>query len=203
MCKMKIKSAIILSLFLAFFLSNNLYAQKKKSKDKLGALTLEEALKINPNEVYKLDLSKQKLTSFPIEVLNFKNLVYLDLSRNRITKLPENIDLLQSLNYLNISSNRITELPANIVNIKTLSSLKIGFNKIKTLPSNFSSLNSLVILEVYSNPLHFDPQIFSSMASSLKYLNVQNTELSREECNELEKILPNTRLKYDKSCNCH
>lgn len=197
-------TTLILGFFLIFGFSNDILAQKKKgNKDPMIIKSIEEALKMNPLEVYKLDLSKQKLTNFPIEILNFKNLIYLDLSKNRLTKLPDNIDQLQSLNYLNLSSNKINELPSNIVNIKTLSSLKIGSNKIKSLPSNFSNLSSLVILEVYSNPLHFEPKVLGLMSKNLKYINVQNTNLNKEEIKELEKNLPNTRLKYDKSCNCH
>lgn len=197
-------SNILVSLICVLFLNIDTFAQKKKAnKDPLMIKSIEEALKMNPLEVYKLDLSKQKLNNFPIEILSFKNLIYLDISKNRITKLPDNIDNLKSLKYLNIGSNKIEQLPASIVNIQTLNSLKIGANKIKALPENFSKLSSLVILELYSNPLEFKPEILSPLALNLKYLNIQNTDLSREDSNELEKILPNTRLKYDKSCNCH
>ena len=49
---------------------------------------LEEALQVPADSVYRLDLSKNKLTDVPKEILKFKNLQELDLSKNKITALP-------------------------------------------------------------------------------------------------------------------
>ena len=49
---------------------------------------LEDALK-NPESVKFLSLSKNRLKTFPVEIMKFSNLEYLDLSKNKLTTLPD------------------------------------------------------------------------------------------------------------------
>lgn len=74
---------------------------------------LEEALR-NPDKVEVLILADKKLTTFPTEIFELKNLEYLDLSDNRLTALPENIGSLTELFYLDLSGNTISSLPEDI-----------------------------------------------------------------------------------------
>lgn len=73
--------------------------------------SLAEALK-DPLNVQKLDLSMQKLTVFPEEILQLKNLVCLDLSFNRIAILPTTFSSLTNLKVLNLMGTRyMSKLP--------------------------------------------------------------------------------------------
>ena len=51
---------------------------------------LDRALR-EPDQVYRLDLSGQKLKTVPGEVFQFKNLNALDLSGNKIKQLPDSL----------------------------------------------------------------------------------------------------------------
>src|SRR4051812_23270631 len=62
--------------------------------------SLEDALKDSLG-VQKLDLSMQKLTAFPVEILKLKNLVCLDLSFNKIPTLPATFSSLTNLKVVN------------------------------------------------------------------------------------------------------
>ncbi|WP_018342264.1 leucine-rich repeat domain-containing protein [Cytophaga aurantiaca] len=67
--------------------------------------SLEDALK-DPLNVQKLDLSMQKLTVFPDQILQLKNLVCLDLSFNKIPTLPATFSTLTNLKVLNLMGTR-------------------------------------------------------------------------------------------------
>jgi hypothetical protein len=67
--------------------------------------TMEDAIK-DPLAVQKLDLSMQKLTVLPEEIMQFKNLVCLDLSFNRIGILPASFATLTNLKVLNLMGTR-------------------------------------------------------------------------------------------------
>src|ERR1041385_3390173 len=54
----------------------------------------------NKDNVVRLNLRKQKLKSFPIEILQLKNLQYLDLGKNSIAVLPDSIVCLKKLQFL-------------------------------------------------------------------------------------------------------
>src|SRR5687768_4849869 len=72
--------------------------------------SMEEALK-DPEKVYRLHLKKQKLTSFPMDILKLVNLQELDLSKNKLTEIPEEIGSLSKLQILNLSKNQLELLP--------------------------------------------------------------------------------------------
>src|SRR5690554_4390223 len=83
--------------------------------------SLEEAMK-NPEKVINLDLSRERLKEFPMELLNFPNLENLDLSNNRISLIPAEIGDLKNLQVLDLSRNRFNILPPQIGKLKELTS---------------------------------------------------------------------------------
>jgi Leucine-rich repeat (LRR) protein len=82
--------------------------------------SLAEALK-DPLNVQKLDLSMQKLTAFPEEILLLKNLVCLDISFNRIAILPPTFSSLTNLKVLNLMGTRyMSKLPKILTQMPNL-----------------------------------------------------------------------------------
>ncbi|WP_299252379.1 leucine-rich repeat domain-containing protein [uncultured Cytophaga sp.] len=82
--------------------------------------TLEDALK-DPLAVQKLDLSMQKLTVLPEEIMQFKNLVCLDLAFNRIGILPTSFANLTNLKVLNLTGTRyMSKVPSILAQMPNL-----------------------------------------------------------------------------------
>ncbi len=87
--------------------------------------SLEDALK-DPLNVQKLDLSMQKLTVLPEEVMQLKNLVCLDLSFNRIATFPASFPTLTKLECLNLMGTRyMGKLPSIVAKLPALKVLDL------------------------------------------------------------------------------
>lgn len=103
------KLFILAALILTGILYSNTDAKAQNPYDSLCQYktyySLEDALK-DPLSVQKLDLSMQKLTVFPEQILQLKNLVCLDLSFNKIPTLPATFSSLTNLKVLNIMGTR-------------------------------------------------------------------------------------------------
>ncbi len=93
---------------------------------------MEEA-KQNPEKVYYLDLSLQKLKTFPVEIFTFTNLKELHLPYNYWASIPaEGWGKLTKLELLDLSGNYyLNKLPTDgLAQLKTLKSLLIKDNKL-------------------------------------------------------------------------
>ena len=64
----------------------------------------------NPDSVFRLDLSKQKLKEIPPQVLSLHSCGSFNVSRNHLTELPEQIYKLNNLQRLYANNNKLTAL---------------------------------------------------------------------------------------------
>jgi Leucine-rich repeat (LRR) protein len=101
--------------------------------------SLEEALQ-KPREVYRLDLSKQELTTFPSEIFKLNNLQELVLSRNALDSLPATFGELEKLQILDISHNKFKTFPEAIHKLKNLRELNAGNISWASLPAELGQL---------------------------------------------------------------
>jgi Leucine-rich repeat (LRR) protein len=125
----------------------------------------------------EMDLSENKLTSFPKE-LNF--LKRLELSYNLLqhnSALPVDMPELITLDLID---NKFKTFPINILNYKKLKGLDLSNNFIRTLPE-LPLPNTLIDLQLASNHLYFVPH---NLPDSIQILNVS--------CNQLDSI-PNPK----------
>lgn len=83
--------------------------KEETKKQKTTFYNLKDA-KLKPESVIELDLSKSKLTAFPVEILSFKNLKFLILSHNEISEIPNDINKLQKLIGIDLSNNPISDV---------------------------------------------------------------------------------------------
>lgn len=118
------KFLILAALILSGIFYSNIDAKAQNPYDSLCQYktfySLEDALK-DPLSVQKLDLSMQKLTVLPEEVLQFKNLVCLDLSFNRIATLPATFSSLTNLKVLNLMGTRyMSKMPRILTQMPNL-----------------------------------------------------------------------------------
>jgi len=94
--------------------------------------SMDEA-KQKPNEVFYLDLSLQKLKTFPVEIFNFPNLKELHLPFNYWSSIPATgWEKLTKLELLDLSGNYyLNKLPVDgLAQLKALRTLLLKDNKL-------------------------------------------------------------------------
>ena len=79
----------------------------------------------NPENVYHLDLSGQKLNSIPNKVFTFPNLRSLNLSNNNIRLISSEIKKLKYLKVLQLEQNQIQDISKKIKFLKQLEILNL------------------------------------------------------------------------------
>ncbi|CAB0038336.1 unnamed protein product [Trichogramma brassicae] len=137
--------------------------------------SLPKSLDTLPN-LKELNLSGNRLTHFPEQVLDVPWLRYLYLGGNQIREIPHDIWKIQrlqllaiggngltevpstlgqliSLQVLNLSDNNLESLPRSIANLKHLKTLLLHKNRLKTLPTEIITLRCLIELSLRDNPL--------------------------------------------------
>ncbi len=138
--------------------SQNLLSQYELEKKPVFT-SLEKAV-ANKNQVYKLNLSKQKLKEFPKEILLFENLQELNLSDNLIKELPNEISNLKNLQVLNLSKNKIKKLPVTIGDLKHLHTFYFSKNRLVYFPNEMRGLDNLKFIDISKNQLTYDELVF-------------------------------------------
>lgn len=148
---------------LLIFVSHLLYSQKPISSyelEKKPVFTSLENAVANKNQVYKLNLSNQKLKEFPKEILLFENLQELNLGKNQIREIPAEINRLKNLQVLNLSKNKIKKLPQTFGDLKELHTLYLSKNRLIYFPNEMRGLDKLKLIDVSKNHLTHDEIVF-------------------------------------------
>lgn len=114
-----------------------------------------------------IDLSRLNIQSLPDEVVDIiKNeLERLALSHNKLTSFPSRFSECTSLRYLNVRSNRIEKFPLALCELRSLEILDLGRNKIRILPREIAKLTSLKVLAVQRNLIEELPLCLADMGS--------------------------------------
>lgn len=162
---------------------------------------LEQALK-EPDKVYNLDLSKKKLTEFPKEILQFKNLRTLDLHKNKIKSIPDEISQLKNLRELNVGNNKLAVFSKAICDITTLRRLILNQNDIESIPAEIKQLTNMVYLDLWDNNLGIFPVELGELANTLKEMDLRNIQYNFKEQENITKLLPKTNIHFSPACNC-
>ena len=120
-----------------------------------------------------LDLSDNKFTEIPPEILALNSLKTLKMDHNRIKALPAEISALSCLETLSISHNFLTEVTHSIEKLrKTLIFLNISHNHIEQIPPELTRLSSLKVLYINNNNFTALPITLDSL-QSLKELSLE------------------------------
>ena len=163
--------------------------------------SIEEAAK-SPQEVYRMKL-KIKADSLPDELFQFTNLQELVVSRCKLIMLSNRIGELTQLQRLDVSANHLVVLPEGICRLVHLKELIINRNIIAALPEGIGAMESLEYIDAWSNPLYVLPEGISALRYTLKELDLRQVELRDEELEAMEKLLPETKIQYTSTCDCH
>ena len=162
--------------------------------------SLASAMK-NPDQVYKLKLTKKKLTKFPEEILKFKNLNYLDLSKNKIKSLPDGIAELKYLQHLDVSKNQIDSFSVAMCQLTNLRNLIVSQNEMEGFPEEIKNLDKLLRLDAWSNNLVSFPAEIAEM-KSLRWMDLRVIQMNAEMQKRIQELLPSTRIHFSPHCNC-
>lgn len=161
---------------------------------------LQEALQ-NPDKVYRLDLSRKKLKTFPMEILKFKNLQELDLSKNKLDSLPEQIGTLTNLQVLNVAGNKLLYLPDSIGELKNLKKLAGSRNNLLAFPKRIGDLQNLEIIDMWENDLSVFPEELSKL-KKLRWMDLRVIMIDDNEQERIRQLLPKTKIFFSPSCHC-
>ncbi len=162
--------------------------------------SIESAMQ-QPDSIFRLDLSRKKLKSFPAELFLFKNLQWLNLCRNQIALIPDSISIFKSLQELDLSKNNLSQIPSAIGALKHLTVLKLNRNKITSLPEETGNLINLEVLELWDNELDTVPDEVRNL-KSLKKLELRGILFSDAQQQRIVSLLPNTKILFSPSCAC-
>ncbi|XP_051563673.1 malignant fibrous histiocytoma-amplified sequence 1-like isoform X2 [Myxocyprinus asiaticus] len=129
----------------------------------------------------ELNLSRNEMTDFPLEIQELRQLVklymnqnslktipenvfpslkrlqFLKLSTNRLGKLPQDINKCQNLTYLNLSNNCLRNLEP-LVGLPCLKELYVERNQLAELPDMLFQNNCLTQFKANGNPLRKPPE---------------------------------------------
>ncbi|XP_023118157.1 leucine-rich repeat-containing protein 10 [Amphiprion ocellaris] len=118
-----------------------------------------------------LDLSSRQLRRLPVAACVFDELVKLYLSDNNLSSLPAELQGLKKLQLLALDFNCFEELPAAVCKLPQLSILYLGNNRLYRLPRELRQLKELNTLWLETNCFTVFPKVVCEL-SSLKTLHL-------------------------------
>ncbi|KAA8900660.1 RAM signaling pathway protein-domain-containing protein [Sphaerosporella brunnea] len=127
------------------------------SHQKIASIPI-EVIELIKDEIERLALAHNQLSSFPTEFSSLPRLRYLNLRSNFLREFPLALTRLPSLEILDVSRNRLREFPPDLGNLMSLKVLSMAKNKLSALPTYIGSMNDLKILKLDHNPITFPPR---------------------------------------------
>jgi hypothetical protein len=154
-----------------------------------------------PEVVIRLDLSKQKLQAFPMEIFQMPNLQELVLDKCRITQLPDEFKALPLLQRLSCGHNEIEQIPPSLCSLNNLRTLNLSDNIIDKIPDKIDRLTALETLALWDNQISYYPERLTEM-QQLRVLDLLNNAMSRETQERLRTGLPQCKIIMSPPCAC-
>lgn len=111
-----------------------------------------DEIRRNPESVTVLDLSRQRLTELPSEVLQCVNLQTLVLASNDLRALPAELSSLRQLRSINLSGNKFESFPSVLLSMPWVEVVILRNNTIANVPA-LGAMSSLATLDLRGNPL--------------------------------------------------
>ena len=179
---------------------------KAQLLDQLGLDTvrtfhsLEQALK-QPDRVYHLDLTREKLREVPEDVRRFTNLNILVLDRNKLKELPAWLAELPHLQELRLHRNRFGTFPEVICRLPHLKRLDLSRNALDGLPDCIGGLQELVSLDLWSNDIASLPDDIADLRA-LRFLDMRVIQLEEGEIERIRELVPWAETYFSPPCNC-
>lgn len=193
---------LISTLLIVFTINVNAQLLDSIAIDTVPTYTLQKALKQDPLKVYKLTLKKMKLTELPPEILEFKNLQVLNLKGNKFKTFPKEITNFKYLQELNISANKIQIVTKELGELIYLKKFIANSNKIVSIPPEIKHLKKLKFLDLWGNDIGSLPYEIRELENNLEEIDMRVILMSNAEHKKIKELLPKTKIRFSKSCNC-
>lgn len=197
------KQQLVICLVLSLW-SCSLFSQDKKVfKPDVKWVSLEQALAMNPDSVFHLNLEKHKLANneLPQEIFMFKNLKSLSLRGLKLSTLPNGISIFSNLIFIDISKNKFDIFPLQLCKLTKLETLVANKNTFSYLPQAIGLLVNLKHLDLWETPVTDLPESMEDL-QFLIYIDFQGININHERQESLRNRFPNTKLELDPPCNC-
>jgi len=155
----------------------------------------------DPDTIYGITFSKQKLDSIPFEIIQFKNLKSLNLEKNNLKSIPEFITQLEKLNVLIVDKNKLTSFPVEVLKLSQLKKLQLSRNDIDSIPDHINKLTHLEQLDLWSCPIqYFSEDLY--LLSELNVLDIRGVTYGPTFIKEITEAMNWTKIEYDPPCTC-
>ena len=112
-----------------------------------------------------------------------------------LEELPKEMCVYTDLTQIVILNNSVSSITPDIAKLTVLKKLDLSGNNLKTLPPEIGLLTNLKSIKLSRNPLESIPAEIVN-CTSLKTLIIKKTTLSDQAIAELERLLPNCKIKY-------
>lgn len=170
-------------------------------KSDVKVYRLEEIVSANPDTIYAISLSKNKLSQLPVQLWKFKSIKELYLDKNHLKNLPDTFDLFDKLEYLNLDRNDLDYVPLAISRLKSLKKLVITRNQINVISGNLLYCSYLEELDFYDNPIgSVEKEIYQMQ--QLKKLDIRGVMMSTKMHDEVKNKLSWVKVLTDPPCKC-
>lgn len=189
------KKQFVILLFLQLF--SLALGQENGHKEYLWS----EVLNANPDTVYSISFTKEKLTSVPADLAIFKNLKLLNLSKNKLSALPDFLADFKQLEHIDISKNEFDIFPLVLTRIPSLVTIIANRNSFDRLPESIGYNQQLEFIDLWDSPVLNFPESFFELPH-LKKVDLSGIRYSPAFQEKLKNRLPNAIIVLDAPCDC-
>ncbi|XP_048402792.2 PH domain leucine-rich repeat-containing protein phosphatase 2-like isoform X1 [Stegostoma tigrinum] len=139
-------------------------------------------------QLKSLNLSNNKLTTFPASLCEILTLTEVNLSCNRIQTIPEEIGNLQNLQTFILDGNCLQGLPSELGNVQQLTHLGLSFNDFAVIPVVCKILTAMDKLSMAGNHLQTLELETLGRMTHIKHLDLRLNSIKTIVMDSLEAI---------------
>ncbi len=162
--------------------------------------SIASALK-EPDQVYRLQLTKKKYKELPEEIRQFKNLNALDIGKNKLKVLPAWLGELKYMQEFRAPQNKLQEMPAVVCQWPHLKRLDLHQNEITGLIPCMGDLTEVVSLDLWSNDLEDFPEELKGM-TALRFMDLRVIQFDQREMEHISELFPRVKIFFSQPCHC-
>ncbi|XP_033909901.3 malignant fibrous histiocytoma-amplified sequence 1 homolog [Acipenser ruthenus] len=134
-----------------------------------------------------LYLNQNKIQTIPDGIFNqLQQLKFLKLSTNHLSKIPSDLGCCKSLQYLNLSHNSLKDLPEVVLELQNLKELFVEYNRLRELPAKLFENQNLEKFSAASNRLREPPD--EVCAGGLKQIRSYFSQLRSSEADYVKRV---------------